>query len=250
GAEAFTITAVTKITATAAKFYASMEGADYTFDTSSTDYPILSYISTTVVYLTGDATGEASGDTFTITSAGRYRLPDDYGGIEGPLTFAANEGYFAPISIVSEHQLRQLLQNSISTGRPVIGAIVPLSTTGVAGQRWDLKLGPIPSETDVLYFRYSPFVDALSATKLHALGGMAFSQVVMASCLAEAEFGRYRQRGPKYQDFLVKLRTAIDDDRRNHSADRLGYMGDPGVGYGASWYMRNHVVTVDGVSYP
>lgn len=248
--DTFTITGVSKVTATAAKFFASMEGATFTFDTSTNGYAVLFFVSTTVMYLDGDATGEASGDTFTITANGRYRLPDDFGDLYGQLTFPQNDGYYPALDVISEGRVRTYLQETTSTARPYLASVRPLTSTGALGQRFDLYLFPIPDVTYTLSYRYQVLVDALSATNRYPLGGMQHADTIKASCLAVAERGRTQTKGEKWDRFIERLRASISMDR-NQSAKTLGFWNtEPGTWRGPFDWRRNHVTTVYGVAYP
>lgn len=78
---------LTTITATSRVFFAEMIGAAFSFDESKHEYTITSVTSSTVIVVSGDASGEISGDTFTVISSGNYRLPDSFAGIDGDVTY-------------------------------------------------------------------------------------------------------------------------------------------------------------------
>jgi hypothetical protein len=59
------------ITATTAVFDETVVGGTITFDTSSNGYVVSSYTSTTIIVVTGDASGEAADDTFVFTGGGK-----------------------------------------------------------------------------------------------------------------------------------------------------------------------------------
>ncbi|MCH8309431.1 MAG: hypothetical protein IIB17_02900 [Chloroflexi bacterium] len=58
--------------------------------------------------------------TRTFTTAAdfaNYQLPSDFGGIEGDITYAANQAYRV-IRIVGENQIREMQQSNASSGIP------------------------------------------------------------------------------------------------------------------------------------
>jgi hypothetical protein len=68
------------VTVDTAMFYPSMVGQVLTFGTSETTWTIDGYTSSTVVTVTGDASGEAAAQEITVTATGFQRLPDDFSG--------------------------------------------------------------------------------------------------------------------------------------------------------------------------
>lgn len=272
----------TTLDASAAVFTVTgdQNGATLTFDTSEESYTIISVTDTDTVVLDGDAaatTGNATdtfavyidytiqsytdadtvvltatpdpvitAKTFSITANGAYRLPDDCGGVSGRVTFDSGEGYWQPIPMASETQLRSMLQASTTTGRPEMCAIRPLaiSDSGAAGQRFDLMVWPIPDTNYPLWFKQLPLVDALSSSSTYPLGGMAHADTLRASCLAAAEMGKLRQRGPKWQEFMDRLSSSVQHDKQSMTPETLGVVRNPAMDTEKSWYyLRNHSVT-------
>jgi hypothetical protein len=253
GTVAFTITDVYKATTGTAAFETTMEGQALTFDTSSTDYTILSYVDNKNLYLDGDASGESGTDTYTITAYGVYRLPADFGGIYGQMTFATGTGAYEPLTIRSEAQIRRLLQDSDSTRRPHSAAIRPVASSPSLGQRFDLLVYPIPDSDYTLYYRYIKLPDALTQANRYPLGGMAHAETFKAACLAAAEESQRGAKGPKWAAFMERLVQSVDYDSRANTAESLGYMGD--ASDGMEQVMRPHgrrgnIVTFNDVAYP
>lgn len=248
----FTILAVTKVTASAAAFEASTEGASFTYDSGSS-YDILSYVSSTVLYLDADTTAESGTDTYTITAYGVYRLPADFGGIYGEMTFATGTGAYERLAIRSEGQLRHLLQDSDSTARPKCAAIRPVASSASLGQRFDLLVYPIPDSDYTLYFRYIVLQDKLTQTNRYPLGGMAHAETVKAACLAAAEQSWKDMKGSKWALFMERLVQSVDYDRRANRAESLGYIGDRSdqlEQVGRPHSGRGNIVTFNDVAYP
>lgn len=228
------------ITATAAAFYPTMIGHSFVFDTSEVGYPIVSYTSSTVVVVSGDASGEATGDTYTITATGEYRLPDDFGGIVGPMFFEKDEGAYAPIIIKSPLWVRRAIQHSDSASRPYNVAIEPLATTGSAGQRFNAILFPIPDTTYDVHYRYQVHPDALSSALTYPWGGMASSEYLRSACILAAVRRFARSRIPEAEaEFFKQLEAAVHHDRNATAAQDLGFCTDPSVGV-EDWRTLRH----------
>lgn len=241
---------VSTVDVTAAGFYASMVGHNFTFDTNDIDYQIAGYATTKQITITGDASGETSDDAFTITADGDYLLPDDFGAIEGPITFGPNEAYHS-IPVVGEVQIRRERQyGGIDAGTPQMAAIQP-NEYGTTGQRFALLLWPTPNSEYNLTFRYNALASKLSGPDSYPLGGMVHTQTILASCLACAEHTMDDNQGIQKARFMELLTVSIAHDGKAVRAETLGYSRDAGsLGHcrGERRGYATHVL-FDGVQY-
>jgi len=187
----------------------------------------------------------------TVADTADYELPDDFGGIEGDLTFGQSEGY-TPIPVRGESQIRIQRQYNTGTGRPRLAATRPKESAGTDGQRFELMLWPTPDTEYTLYYRYRVLPDALtSASIAYPYGGSAHAATIRASCLAAAELAQETE-GPRLNDFMRKLSASISRDCRM-GPQKLGYNADRSDRRGVT---REDVrastdiaVTVGGVEY-
>lgn len=219
-------TGLTTVTVTAAAFYDTMVGANFTFDTSGTDYVIRSVTSSTVIVLEGDASGETSGDTYTVTATGMYRMPDDFGGIYGDMHFDPDDGVSLTCVERSLGSVRAMLQRDDSVGTPRYFALATVMPATHRGQRWALLLKPIPDSDYSMTFRYVPNPDAVGKSYPYPYGGAAHAETIIASCLAAAELDLNRVRGVQWEYFMERLTASIQLDREHYEAKRLGIMVD------------------------
>jgi len=180
-----------------------------------------------VVTVTGDASGEASGEAITISAQSTYDLPDNYGGIEGGFSYRSSSIY-TEIKVISERQIRLLQQQSDedATGYMEYCAIRPKSTDGATGQRFEVVFYPCPNSTYTLEFQDIPLIDALSETYPYPWGGEPHTETILASCLAVAEERLEDGRGEKYQYFMERLNASIAYDVKANTPETLGYCGD------------------------
>ena len=242
-------TSTSTLTATSAIFESRM--ADFstsvTFGTSGTSYTISSYTSSTEVELSGDASGEASGDSLTISAQRDYDLPDNFGAIQGPLTFTTNT-YYDEVPIVGEGQIRALRQGSNITGFPKYAAIRPIVGDGTTGQRFEILFHPAPDGTYTLKYAYTPLLDVLSSDYPYPMGGETHGETILESCLAVAERRLDDEMELHYQQFMERLRASVDLDRKANTPEWLGYNGDSSSDYTSMRVSSlNNYVTVDGV---
>lgn len=163
----------------------------------------------------------------TSADFGLYQLPADFGGIEGDITFAADQAY-RKIHIVGENYVRELQQGVSSSGIPRYAAVRAYAS-GLSGQRYELVLWPTPDSEYDLTFRYNINPDALASDNDYALGGPALAETILQSCRAAADRIFNDNVGAEYQMFIERLKTSVSLDRRMLAPERLGFAHDPNV---------------------
>lgn len=218
-------TATTTLTATTAVFEARMADADFpatiTFDTSGTAYTVSSFTNTTTIVLTATAAVEASGDGFTISAQRDYDLPDDFGAINGKLTFASTN-YYTAVRLIGESEIRNYRTGNVTTSYPYYAAIRSKSTTGVSGQRHEIMFYPAPNLTYTMDYAYTPLPYNLTSELTFPYGGETHGQTIEASCLAVVEQRLNDEKGTRWNDFMQKLQTSVTLDRKNFTPEYLG----------------------------
>lgn len=154
-----------------------------------------------------------------------YDLPDDYGALDGPLTYAAETEY-PHIRITDELHIRQMRQTHVSSGEPRFAAVRPKASDGTTGQRFEMLLWPTPDEAYVLSYRYMIAGSAITSDAPYPLGGSVHAETIKAACRAAAEMHLEDVHGQYWNDYMMMLRASIENDRRYHAPDTLGYNAD------------------------
>jgi len=192
----------------------------------NTEYSIASRDSDTELTLSSAWSEDTiTEDDYTLRHNGNYDLPDDYGGIEGNMTFEPSE--FKPgIRIVGEGRIRSLRSGQTTRQYPRYAAIRPKTTDGTGGQRFEVLFFPIPNDAYALSYKKLILASALTAVTKYPYGGAMHAETIEASCLAALELQEDEQRGPKYQHFMERLAASIQIDKKSNSADYFGYIGD------------------------
>lgn len=191
----------------------------------NTEYAIDSRTNDTVIELVSTWTEDAETESaYVLEHDGSYDLPDDFGGIEGDMTYEVSENK-ADIRIVGEGMIRSLRRGIIARTWPRHAAVRPKTTDGSTGQRFEMLFEPIPDSVYVLSYRMLILSEALTATIKYHYGGMAHAETVEASCLAIAELQEDEIRGPKFAYFMERLTASIAYDKRT-GPDFFGYNGD------------------------
>ena len=202
----------TTVTATEDVFYPSMVGKSIDFTTSENSYTITAYTSSTVVVVSGDASGETDA-AFTITADGYYRLPDNFAGLRDGFTFdpSSTECYY-DIKMASEHKVRSELMRE-ETGRPYICAVRPVEFDPTLGQRFDVMLHPIPDADYTLNYRAIVVPERLDSVNKYRWAGLCIPVRSSSRCWPWP-------RSLKKRTALRPPQQIHADARRQHSPGR------------------------------
>lgn len=213
--------------------YETMVGFGFVFDTSGNSYTITEIVGTepsTQCVVSGDATGESSTDDYTITANGNYRLPDNFGTLDGPFRFDNQQDAFTGDGVdnVGENIVVSHRQVGEQTGRPVECSVRPIGQVPaeMGGTRFEVMFYPTPDRVYNLTYRYIIQPNMLTRSNPYPEGGAMFADAVLSSCISAAEFKIHDTHGEKHGDFLEKLNSAVLHDRRRRAPDTLGYNGD------------------------
>lgn len=173
------------------------------------------------------------GTIATVAGTYQYVLPDNFGVIEGKITFNPTQGYKA-IDIVSEQRIRMLYQGGLLSGRPQEGSITrtaPATIVGTPpaadtyiGERFTLTLWPKPDAVYNLTYNYAVLPQMLSATNPYPLGGAMHSRTILESCLAIAETHIGDTAGFHRAAFREALVQSIAHDKASKSVEFIGNM--------------------------
>ena len=216
---------ISTVIITGTSFESRMIGDLITFAGSTTSYTIASFVSTSSITVTGDASGELTGDSIAIEQQGDYDLPDYFGGITGTLTFPSELGLGA-VTVVSENSIRTSRQAATSDGVPMQASIRPKASDGTDGQRFEIMFYPRPDKSYILEYAFLVLLNKLSASNPYPLGGMQHAETVISACLAIIELRYEDTRGVKWEMFMERLTASIEVDQRSNALDYYGYNGD------------------------
>ena len=179
---AYTVSSITDTTTVIVDGDASGE-ADGDTVTITRSYPITAVTNIVSATVTGNAGGEADNAVITVTANGNYTLPSTFGGeYSGPITYAAGTNVGAPIGWSNEGQIRQLRENTSSqTGYPSLAAIRKMDNTDVA-RIFELSVYPTPNADFTLEFPYPLYFTEFTAdADLHP-AGPRYDEAVLAAC--------------------------------------------------------------------
>ncbi len=194
-----------------------------TLTIGTTEYTISSRDGDTELTVVGDDVD--AGASYTLGHNGNYDLDEDFGGIEGVITYESRNK--PDIVIVGEGKIRSLRNSQKARTYPYFAAVRPKECAGTAtGQRFEIMLFPIPSVEYVLKFRMNILPDALTDSIKYPYGGAVHAETIEASCLAVAELQEDEKKGPKHDYFMERLTASIALDKRAYQAEFLGYNGD------------------------
>lgn len=169
--------------------------------------------------------------TVTLESSGStVRMPDDFGGLEGPVSFSSGSqsNVWSSLSPTGEGRLVEAYgRTPTQTGAPLMLSVRALKGTALdRSNRYEMFVFPLADMEYTFSFSYSILADALSSANPFAYGGAYHSETLLESCLCIAE-ERYNNlpNGVHKSKFVERLRASISDDRRL-KPQQLGYNGD------------------------
>lgn len=186
----------------------------------------------------------------TVADQWEYDLPDDYGGIEGIVTFStASLGQSALERVQAQQILKDRQYNTVNTSYPMKYAIRPKDdgTATTDGQRFEMLLWPTPTAVYTLTYKKMLNPNIIDATNVYPNGGMQHSGTIKLACLASAE----RMCNPEdtrwRSEYQQSLDSSIELDRHAGAPDRLGINRDRSDMPVRYPQVRN--VTYNGVQY-
>lgn len=156
-----------------------------------------------------------------------YDMPDDFGGMDGALTFFGDDIGCSEVTKTSAHKILRLRQSSsVATGYPEFYALSALPSDGKTPQRTSLLLYPTPAEEYTLRFAYRSNPYNLRVNAPFPLGGMSAAEALRASAIAAAEGMFNDAQGPRWLEYLTKLSSAVSHDLQETTVRNLGHNGD------------------------
>jgi len=172
----------------------------------------------------------------TVAAQSDYTLPASFGGMIGPLTYAAADNRWHPIEITNEHRIRILRQRDFNTlaSHPIASALRARTSDGSDGQRFELLLWPTPDKVYTLSYRYHALQSKLTVSNPWPLGGEIHSETILESCLAITEQRLENNAGVHTQKFAERLAASISHDLQSNAPEYMGYNGDRSDGLGLS----------------
>ncbi len=191
----------------------------------------------------------------TVTSVDTYDLPDDFGMLLGAPTVHVSNSCYRPLADVTETKIRaqQAAAPSV-TGFPTQWATKWKGMPGVAGQKQEALLWPLPDNVYSIKFAYRVLPDAPLTGAPYLYGGALHSEAILASCLAVGERRLDGNRTTHQMAYQAALAASMNLDAAA-APKNYGYMDDPGNGMnwreGESWTWpeRRGATTYNGVQY-
>jgi len=214
------------VTAAATMFYPNMVGRTLAF-TAGSSYVICTYTSGTAVKVTGDAGGEANGDTITVTADGDYYLPANFGAmLSERLIYQPAQGYPA-IRRTTPGDIRQRRSLGSSSGTPRLYAVEKRAFTSTEGDRWNLMAFPAPATVKLVNFRCRLEPTKMADDGEYPLGGQIHAATIRQFCFAAVEAEKtHASGGDEHKTAEKLLLVSIDRDGEQQS-QVLGPMLDP-----------------------
>ena len=227
-----TVTVASGVVTLAASTWPSWLAADATSGeivVGGSTHQVASYQTSTQVTLADTGVTATAGSSYTLRRRW-YLLPDDFAGINGPITYESDYSIGTAIEERSESDIRIARQNDNTATKPFYFAVTPKADVESTneGQRWRITFHPIADAAYVLRYRYNRAPDKVSASNPYPLGGESLGEVILSSCLWEANKRLDDGNKPQLkEELLERMVAAIHHDRRQFTPDSLGSNTDP-----------------------
>jgi len=154
-----------------------------------------------------------------------YDLPEDFGGIDSPMTYAPGQNViYPPIEIIGEHHIRRLQQASTQAdGRPTRAGFRQKNGIAEGGTRYEILFWPVPDESYELQYRYR-VAPGQSVKVIH--GGDAHYQTLLEAIRAAADNILRRRQRPHEAMFMERLQASVAYDQQLAAPKQMGYNRD------------------------
>lgn len=210
------------VTAAAAMFHESMIGHNVAF-TGGSSYQITAYTNTTVVVVSGDASGESDGGAMTVTADSDYAMPADFREMNSWEAKDEDEGR----ALVFTQNARRWLQynqefdSSSDTGHPKIACI--MRDTGITdSMSWLAKITPL-ADDDYVFPIIHLLICPIDLASTHSGYKSDSSEIIMPEAFHEGwhlralykcqrRFGQAELAKETRNEFKEWLKTAIDEN--------------------------------------
>ena len=191
----------------------------------------------------------------TVDGTEDYTLPASFGGMLGPLTYAAADNRWYPVDLTGEYRIRILRQRDFNSLKsyPQAAAVRAKTSNGSDGQRFELLVWPKPDDAYTLSYKYHAIQAKLTTSNPYPLGGQMHAETILESCLAIAEQRMENQSGVHSQKFVERLTASVAHDKLYNTPERGGYNADRSDhGYMSENEFRRYfgdIVDYDGVTF-
>ena len=204
--------------------------AEAKIEISGTDYPVESRVSDSILIL--DSSDNPAADVAASTTYNLhqddYDLPDDFGRIIGPITFAQADNAWYVCHLVGESRIREMRQrdSGYKGGDPLYASVRVKPFVPDAGTRQQILFWPIVQSSATITYQYRVRPNKPVSGTHYPYGGSDHSETVLYSCLAEAERRVDGLKGPMYERFMECLVASVFFDQKDNKPEVIGYNGD------------------------
>jgi hypothetical protein len=168
----------------------------------------------------------------TVSGVSVYDLPADFAGLFGPLTHASDSANLYPtIKYVNESMIRNLLQQTASSGRPDKASIRPKAFNRAEGQRYEILFWPTPDQEYSIEYRSKINPDSVqlipnAPQEQEIYGGDRYSEMFLEAAYLAADEIQGVKRSVHEERFMRAVSVAVGSDRVLIAPESLGYNAD------------------------
>jgi len=154
-----------------------------------------------------------------VASTHTYTLPNDFGDLEGIVSFATADTRRS-LTKITDAEIRSLQSTKDTTDDPFVYCIRAKATTGAAEQQHEMVVYPTPDAdaAGTVTYRYTVVPKSLTPTANYPYGGRAHADTLLSSCRAILAEGSDKY-GQAYQVFLQRLAASRAVDKRAEATE-------------------------------
>jgi hypothetical protein len=206
-------------------------------------YSVNTRDSNTQITLDDTSVAVTAGETYSLKRHS-YNLPSDFGGmLSDDFTFRRDSLYPGrTVKHVGSHDLRRIDREFVDGGPPSVYSLDPIAPTASAGTTWKVTFAPVADNIYFLEYQYYVVSGDLVTAGTYAYGGSLLSEAILASVRAATASRLFMpQAEQRYNEFVRKLKAAIDDDRRKKPID----YGAGRYGLNCNYHERHRYSSID-----
>lgn len=167
-----------------------------------------------------------AGTTFELARLS-YTMPDDFGGIVGPLQYVPENQRWVTVPLVNLADILNYRQWGVRSGTVREACVRPKAFDPTIGQRYEMLLWPMADAEYRLQFKYRAIPNAMEDDDF-PLGGEVHGETIRLACLMVADefINDGANLNVSKQAYVEALNRSIDFDSKLYAPDHMGYNRD------------------------
>ena len=157
---------------------------------------------------------EKKQEIVTEAAINNYQLPDNFTSVISDFVYEDDSGR-APLALVGENRIRNLVSNEAKTGAPTYCAVAKRISSFTGVPIYEILLYPIPDQEYIITGGIEIEPELLSSSNPTPICGAIHAETLIEACLLAAEQKMRPEQQPVHAaKFELLLRKSVEADRR------------------------------------